>query len=61
MKKAIVNALIFINFIASSFAQVMPLTTEPDGDNRKAEISEQIGIVKIEISYNRPGVKGREG
>jgi tetratricopeptide (TPR) repeat protein len=39
----------------------MPLTLEPDGDNKKAGISEQIGIVKIAISYSRPGVKGREG
>ncbi len=45
----------------SVFAQVPPLTSEPDGGNRKASVSEQIGIVKIEITYNRPGVKGREG
>lgn len=44
-----------------SFAQVMPLTEEPDGGNKKASVSEQIGIVKININYNRPGVKGREG
>jgi tetratricopeptide (TPR) repeat protein len=37
------------------------LTAEPDGGNKKASVSEQIGIVKIEINYNRPGVKGREG
>jgi hypothetical protein len=43
------------------FAQVPPLTTEPDGGNKKASIAEQIGIVKIAITYSRPGVKGREG
>jgi hypothetical protein len=42
-------------------AQIMPITLEPDGGNKKASISEQIGIVKIAISYSRPGVKGREG
>jgi tetratricopeptide (TPR) repeat protein len=42
-------------------SQIMPLTAEPDGGNKKAFIAEQIGIVKIEISYSRPGVKGREG
>lgn len=42
-------------------SQIMPLTAEPDGGNKKAFVAEQIGIVKIEISYNRPGVKGREG
>lgn len=41
--------------------QVMPLTAEPDGGNKKASVSEQIGIVKININYSRPGVKGREG
>lgn len=46
---------------SSVFGQIMPLTLEPDGGNRKASVSEQIGIVKIEINYSRPGVKGREG
>lgn len=45
----------------NSFSQVMPLTAEPDGGNKKASVAEQIGIVKIAISYSRPGVKGREG
>lgn len=51
--------LVLMVFLAS--AQVMPLTLEPDGGNKKASVSEQIGIVKIVISYSRPGVKGREG
>ncbi len=46
---------------SSSFSQIMPLTLEPDGGNKKAGISEQIGIVKIAVEYSRPGVKGREG
>jgi tetratricopeptide (TPR) repeat protein len=45
----------------SAIAQISPLTIEPDGGNKKASVSEQIGIVKIEINYSRPGVKGREG
>jgi hypothetical protein len=44
-----------------AIAQIMPLTLEPDGGNKKASVSEQIGIVKIAINYSRPGVKGREG
>ena len=47
--------------IKCSFAQVMPLTLEPDGGNKKASVSEQVGIIKITINYSRPGVKGREG
>jgi tetratricopeptide (TPR) repeat protein len=46
---------------SSAFAQVPPITIEPYGGNKRASVSEQIGIVKIEINYNRPGVKGREG
>lgn len=46
---------------SAAFAQIMPLTTEPDGGNKKASVSEQIGIVKIAINYSRPGLKGREG
>ncbi|WP_128545033.1 DUF2911 domain-containing protein [Larkinella soli] len=37
------------------------LTTAPDGGNKKATVSEQIGISTVTILYNRPGVKGREG
>src|SRR5690606_6204980 len=44
-----------------SAGQIMPLTLEPDGGNKKASVSEQVGIVKIAINYSRPGVKGREG
>jgi hypothetical protein len=45
--------------LASS--QIMPLTYGSHGGNRKASVSEQIGVVKVSITYNRPGVKGREG
>ena len=45
----------------SAMGQIMPLTIEPYGGNKKARVAEQIGIVQIEVSYNRPGVKGREG
>ncbi|MEP7322721.1 MAG: DUF2911 domain-containing protein [Saprospiraceae bacterium] len=44
-----------------SISQVTSLTAEPDGGNLKASVAEQIGIVKVSISYSRPGVKGREG
>jgi len=42
-------------------AQIMPLTMTPPGGNKKAMVSEQIGIVKVTVTYSRPGVKGREG
>jgi len=61
MRSFLLPAVLFLFTTSGSFSQVMPLTLEPDGGNKKASISEQIGIVKIAISYNRPGVKGREG
>ncbi len=53
--------IVALTIMHTSFGQVEPLTLEPDGGNKKASVSEQIGIVKIAINYNRPGVKGREG
>ena len=37
------------------------LTSGPRGGNKKASVSEQIGITDITIHYSRPGVKKREG
>ena len=61
MKRSFPVVVILLFFTSLSFSQIMPLTAAADGDNRKATVSEQIGIVKIAISYGRPGVKGREG
>lgn len=36
------------------------ITFPPDG-NKKASVSEFIGITDVKINYSRPGVKGREG
>jgi len=60
MKTLLQVAVFFLSGI-SCLAQIMPITLEPDGGNKKASVSEQIGIVKIAITYGRPGVKGREG
>ena len=61
MKAIIFSFILFPIFTFVASAQIMPLTQEPDGGNKKASVSEQIGIVKIAINYSRPGVKGREG
>lgn len=37
------------------------LTVPAEGGNKRAEVAEQIGLTKVAIHYNRPGVKGREG
>lgn len=61
MKKLHYLTGILLFIISSVHSQIMPLTAEPDGGNKKASVSEQIGIAKIDIRYSRPGVKGREG
>ena len=61
MRTSILVMICFLLSATISFSQIMPLTAEPDGDNKKASVSEQIGVVKIAINYSRPGVRGREG
>lgn len=60
MKKSILlfSALFLFFSALSAFAQ---LTFPADGGNKKASVSERIGITDVTISYNRPAVKGREG
>jgi len=57
MKKIFLLAFSFA-FAINCFTQ---LITPPDGGNKKAMVGERIGITDIMITYNRPGVKGREG
>jgi tetratricopeptide (TPR) repeat protein len=61
MKRKTLLTLFCLIAAAITYAQVQPLTWEPPGGNKKASVSEQVGIVKIAMNYNRPGVKGREG
>jgi tetratricopeptide (TPR) repeat protein len=43
-----------------SISAISQITLPADG-NKKASVSENIGITTVKIDYNRPGVKGREG
>lgn len=47
--------------IGLSLSCYSQLTVSPDGGNKKASVSERIGITDVNISYDRPAVKGREG
>ncbi len=60
MKKIVVLpfALFFISLL--SFSQI-PLITAPSGGNKKASVTERIGLTDVTIHYDRPGVKGRDG
>ncbi|MDQ6608545.1 MAG: DUF2911 domain-containing protein [Bacteroidota bacterium] len=45
--------------LSTSFTQ--SLTQLQSGGNKKASVSERVGLTDITIHYDRPGVKGREG
>ncbi len=59
MKKTTTLIIGFLSCIIS-VAQI-PLTVSPSGGNKKASVSERIGLTDVSIHYDRPGVKGREG
>lgn len=62
MKKLIHAAAIAAVFqLAFAGLASAQLTAVPDGGNKKASVSEVVGITNVAISYNRPGVKGRDG
>jgi tetratricopeptide (TPR) repeat protein len=58
--KRIVYLLLFSILVNNGYAQ-LSLTMLPSGGNKKASVSEQVGLTKVSINYDRPGVKGREG
>jgi len=60
MKPSVHTVLALLLLIATqaAFAQ---LTTAAGGGNKKASVSENIGLTNVTITYDRPGVKGREG
>lgn len=60
MKKIILASGVFLLLAGFCIAQI-PLTTAPSGGNKKASVSERIGLTDVTIHYDRPGVKGREG
>jgi Protein of unknown function (DUF2911) len=59
MKKMYWLVIALLSLCAHSMAQ--QLTTTPSGGNKKAWVGEQVGLTNVEIHYDRPGVKGREG
>lgn len=58
MKCQLFTAALLLCLYSHSQAQ---LTTAPDGGNKRASVTENIGITEVSIEYGRPGVKGREG
>jgi hypothetical protein len=60
MKKMICLFTVFLFISGYCLAQI-PLTVAPSGGNKKASVSERIGLTDVTIHYDRPAVKGREG
>src|SRR5580692_12299173 len=62
MKKIVMAVMItaFIQLVITGIAHAQ-LTSLPDAGNKRATVSEGIGITDVTIHYNRPHVKGREG
>jgi len=64
MKKILIfetYPLFFFCFFLINNVKAQLLTIPADGGNKKASVSERIGITDVTIHYDRPGVKGREG
>lgn len=59
MYKKLLLPILSLFLCSTLFAQ--GLTTMPNGGNKKASVTERIGITDISIHYDRPAVKGREG
>jgi tetratricopeptide (TPR) repeat protein len=58
MKKNITMILLTVLLSSVGAAQI---TMPPAGGNKKASVSERIGITDVRIDYDRPAVNGREG
>ncbi|TAJ52148.1 MAG: DUF2911 domain-containing protein [Chitinophagaceae bacterium] len=58
MKRILLSALLLA--VTTLQAQRL-LTTSPSGGNKKASVTERIGITDVTIRYDRPAVKSREG
>ena len=58
MKTQIITLFVCLLSLPAAFGQI---TMPAAGGNKKASVSEWIGITHVTIHYNRPRVKGREG
>ena len=57
MKRQLIASLLSTLFVISAHSQI----TLPADGNKKASVSEDIGITTVKVNYSRPQVNGREG
>ncbi len=55
------TTIAYMAFALSFHMAFGQITMPAAGGNKKASVSEWIGITNVKIDYNRPAVKGREG
>jgi hypothetical protein len=63
MKKLLIAALmaVIIQFACTGVTYAQLLTSTPSGGNKKASVTEMIGITDVTINYSRPHVNKRDG
>jgi hypothetical protein len=62
MTKAKFHGLLALLCLATTLStNAQQLTSLPSGGNKKAAVTERIGLTDVTITYDRPAVKGREG
>jgi hypothetical protein len=59
--KKLIMATICLTWCATAVFAQSSLMIPHQGGNKKASVSEHIGLTDVTINYDRPGVKGREG
>lgn len=57
MKKTALTLFLFCLIVVKAGGQI----TLPRDGNKKASVSEDIGITTVKVDYSRPGLNGREG
>jgi hypothetical protein len=55
------KTLFTLCFLSTALVIQAQITLPPAGGNKKASVSERIGITDVRIDYDRPAVNGREG
>lgn len=61
MHKFYIISFAFLTTTLAATAQWPYMSAIPNGPNKKAIVTEQVGLTDITIAYHRPAVNGREG
>lgn len=59
--RRIARVVLALVLAGGTTAGAQSVTLPPNGDNQRAEVSQQIGLVRVSIAYNSPDVHGPNG